>query len=211
MRILISFAVVILFISVINGCKSSKTPSDCDLACPKDTLKFSNPNHPLKPYVYVSVKDCKSDTMIWSYAGMGVNRKIELPAIQLNKNLVHCIINDTANAWLLFNDCQTQRGFFVKVLFSKVGGKINPKAINSLDKKFSVSEGLVAYTDEGNVFVEDMSTGKQAMMTFGEQLDFDFDAIHKTLDSVNITPQRIWAKVKLNGAWKELQKDITLQ
>jgi hypothetical protein len=149
--------------------------------------------------------------MIWSYSGMGVNRKIELPAVQLNKDLVHCIINDTSNAWLLFNDCQTQRGFFVKVLFSKVSGRINPKAINNLDKKFAVSEGLVAYTDEGNLFVEDMSSGKQAMMTFGQQLDFDFDAIHKTLDSVNITPQKIWAKVKLNGEWKELQKDITLQ
>src|SRR5690349_16811190 len=79
MRILRSFTAVIIFLSIINGCKSSKSTSDCDAACPKDTLKFSNPNHKLKPYVYVSVKDCKSDTMIWSYSGMGVNRKIELP------------------------------------------------------------------------------------------------------------------------------------
>jgi hypothetical protein len=211
MRIFFSIAVAILFLSVLSGCKSSNKTSDCDAACPKDTLKFSNPNHKLKPYVYVSVKDCKADTAIWSYSGLGRNWKLELPAVQLNKDLVHCIINDTSNAWLFFNDCNTKRGFYLKVLFSKVSGRINPYAINNLDKKFAVGEGLAAYTDKGNLFVEDITTGKQAMMTFGEQLDFDFDAIHKTLDSVNITPQKIWAKVKVNGEWKELQKDITLQ
>ena len=49
------------------------------------------------------------------------------------------------------------------------------------------------------------------MMTLGEQLDFNFDAIHKTLDSVNISPSRIWANVKLNEGWKELEKSITLK
>ena len=212
MRRLFPLAIIFMILNLNIGCKfSSNSAADCAAACPKDTLKFSNPDHPLKPYVYVSVKDCKADTAIWSYSGLGVNRKLELPAVQLNKDLVHCIINDTSNAWLLFNDCSTQRGFFLKVLFKKVGGKLNPNAINNLDKKFSVAEGLVAYTDKGNLFIEDMSNGKQAMMTFGEQLDFDFDAIHKTLDSVNITPSRVWAKVKLKDGWKELQKNITLQ
>src|ERR1051326_8588370 len=97
MRLLFSIAVATIFLSMTDGCKS-KSPSDCDTACPKDTLKFSNPNHKLKPYVYVSVKDCKADTAIWSYSGLGRNWKLELPAVQLNKDLVHCIINDTSNA-----------------------------------------------------------------------------------------------------------------
>ncbi len=85
------------------------------------------------------------------------------------------------------------------------------RAINNLDPKFSVAEGLIAYTDRGNIFVEEMATGKKAMMTFGEQLQFDYDAIHKTLDSVNISPSRIWVKVKLKRSWKTLEKSITLQ
>ena len=209
MRIIFSLAIIITFLTLNSSCKSSSNSSSCDAGCPKDTIKFSDNNHPLKPYVYISVKDCKADTAIWSYSGLGKNRKLELPAVQLNKDLVHCIINDTSNAWLLFNDCSTQRGFYLKVTFTKVSGRINPNAINNLDKKFAVEEGLVAYTDKGNLFVEDMLTGKQAMMTFGEQLDFDFDAIHKTLDSVNITPSRIWAKVKLKNGWKELEKNIS--
>jgi hypothetical protein len=67
------------------------------------------------------------------------------------------------------------------------------------------------YTDKGNIFVEDIATGKKALMTFGQQLDFDFDVIHETLDSVHITPDRIWAKVKVDKEWKTLEKNITLQ
>jgi len=59
--------------------------------------------------------------------------------------------------------------------------------------------------------VEDITSEKQASMTFGKELDFDFDAIHETLDSVNITRDRIWAKVKIDGEWKELEKNISLQ
>ncbi|HEY2720795.1 MAG TPA: hypothetical protein VGI82_03660, partial [Chitinophagaceae bacterium] len=83
-------------------------------------------------------------------------------------------------------------------------------AINNFDPKFSVADSLLAYTDKGNIIVEDISTGKQENMTFGKALDFDFDAIHETLDSVNITRNRIWAKAKINGEWKELEKTISL-
>ena len=74
-----------------------------------------------------------------------------------------------------------------------------------------MADSLLAYTDKGNIFVEDISTGKKATLTFGSSLDFDFDAIHETLDSVNITRNRIWAKVKIDGDWKALEKSITLQ
>jgi len=213
MRITVLLLIVIIFLNVNTGCKSSSSGGKtfCDTTCMKDTMKFINDNSSLKPYVFVSPKDCNADMAIWSYKGMGINRKLELPAVRLNKDFVRCVINDTSNAWLLFNDCSTGRGFFLKVLYSKVGGQINPYAINNIDPKFSVSNDLAAYTDKGNVFVEEMSSGKKAMMTFGEQLEFDFTAIHQTLDSVNITPSRIWAKVKLKGGWKELEKKITLQ
>lgn len=214
MKVISYLAPVVLLLIISCGEKKGSTSAACEQACPQDTLKFSNPDHPLKPYVYVTVKNCNADTVIWSYTGMGVNRKLELPAILLSKDLIRCTIIDTSKAWLLFNDCSTKRGFYLKALFDtkqKSLGSMNSKAINSLDKKFSVADGLVAYTDEGNLFVEDMTSGKKAMMTFGEQVPFDFNNIHHSLDSVNITASRIWAKVKLKAGWKELEKNITLQ
>ena len=48
-------------------------------------------------------------------------------------------------------------------------------------------------------------------MTFGKEIDMDPDDIHSSIDSVNITAARIWAKVKIDGEWKVLEKSITLQ
>ncbi|MCZ2460060.1 MAG: hypothetical protein LC128_10615 [Chitinophagales bacterium] len=210
------FAGLIAFAS--GGCKSKSEPASfCDTTCLNDTLKFINDNHPLKPYVYITPKNCMADTVIWSYSGMGINRKMSFPdltgvEIRLNPHFVRGIITDTSYAWLLFNDCSNGRGFYVKIPFDKTKNiSRSGRAINSLDPKYSVAEGLVAYTDQGNIFVEQMATGKKGMMTFGQQLDFDFDAIHKTLDSVNISSSHIWAKVKIGDDWKVLEKDITLQ
>lgn len=201
-----------------GGCKSTSGPvSFCDTACLTDTLKFVNNNHPLQPYVYISVKNCVADTLIWSYSGMGANRKMDLPDLigavpKLNRHFVRCTMIDTSLAYLIFNDCSNGRGYFIKIPFSKSRKMtVSGRAINSLDPKFSIAEGLIAYTDQGNIFAEEMATGKKANLTFGEQLDFDFNEIHKTLDSVNISPSRIWAKVKLGNGWKELEKSITLQ
>jgi hypothetical protein len=201
-----------------GGCKSSSgSATFCDTACLKDTLKFINEKNPLRPYVYISPKDCIADTVTWSYDGMGINRKMSLPdligdVVRLNPHYVRGMVTDTSYAWLLFNDCKNGRGYYLKIPFNKSKNiSRSARAINNLDPKFSVAEGLVVSTDQGNIFVEEMATGKKAMMTLGEQLQFDFDAIHQTLDSVNISPSRIWVKVKLNEGWKELEKDITLQ
>ncbi len=83
--------------------------------------------------------------------------------------------------------------------------------INSIDPKFSVSENLMAYTDRGNIYIEEFTTGKKAMMTFGEKLDIDYDAIHEHIDSVNVTNSRIWVKVKKGKEWAVLEKNITLE
>jgi len=84
--------------------------------------------------------------------------------------------------------------------------------LNKFDPKFSVEDGLVAYTDRGNIFVEEMATGKTAMMTFGKMIaDLDYDAMHEFIDSVNITPTRVWAKVLMDNKWKEIEKNITLE
>ena len=220
MKLIFAIVVItaVMFDFAFPSCKSSSGPATfCDTACMKDTIKFTKDNHPLKPYVYISAKDCTADSVIWSYDGMGVNRKLALgdilgASLHLNKDFIRCIFNDTSYVWLLFNDCSNGRGYSLKIPFSKKGN-ISPKAsaINGVDPKFSVAGGLVAYTDRGNIFIEEMTTGKKAMMTFGEDISPDYNAIHETIDSVNITPSRVWAKVKIKDAWKELEKKIALK
>ncbi len=169
------------------------------------------------------------DTLIWSYEGMGINRKVGLAdflntSIHLNKDYVRCFIKDTSYAWLLFNNCSNGRGYSLKLPFNKTNS-IGRKSsnINNLDSKFSLAGNMTAYTDRslagnmtaytdrGNIYVEDMETGKKAMMTFGKALDIDYDAIHEYIDSVNVTSNRIWVKVKIDNEWKELEKKITLE
>ena len=217
MRSFIVIVIVLFFALASGSCGSSKSKSFCDTTCLKDTIKFSNETDPLKPYVYISAKNCNADTLIWSYEGMGVNRKMDLPdlvgaVVKLNKDFVRCIINDTSYAWLMFNDCSNSRGYLLKLPFDKKKNiSRKSSAINSIDPKFSVADGLVAYTDRGNIFIEEIKTGKSAMMTFGQMLDTDYDAIHKTIDSVNITSTRVWVKIKIENEWKALEKNITLQ
>ncbi|MBI5858549.1 MAG: hypothetical protein HZB42_12995 [Sphingobacteriales bacterium] len=210
--------IAISIASVNSSCKSSGSgqPTFCDTTCFKDSLKFTS-DAKLKPYVYISASNCMADSLAWSYKGMGVNRKVGLTdflnnAVHFNKNYVRCYINDTAYAWLLFNDCATGRGYQLKLPFNKtatIGRKSS--GINSLDPKFFIADNMVAYTDRGNIFVEDMLTGKTAQMTFGKALEIDYDALHEYIDSVNVTPTRIWVKVKIDNEWKELEKNITLK
>jgi hypothetical protein len=216
MRILIFIlaATIIYFFS--SGCKSSKPKTFCDTSCLKDSIRFTG-DHFLKPYVHISASNCQADTLTWSYDGMGVNRKVGLEdflnaKIYLNKDHVRCYFNDTAYAWLLFNDCNNGRGYSLKLPFNKTAN-IGRKSsnINNLDPKFSIAENLVAYTDRGNIYVEDMASGKTAMMTFGKNLDIDYDAIHEYIDTVNVTNNRIWVKVKIDNKWTELEKDISLK
>jgi hypothetical protein len=215
------YAFGLLFILSLYSCGNKSGNGAklfCDTACMQDTIRFIKTDHDLKPYLYISAKNCLPDSVIWSYAGMGTNRKLAFEDLgrykfSLNKDYMRCFIKDTSYIWLLFNDCSNGRGYLAKIPFDKKQS-IVPKgsAINSIDPKFSVSDGLVAYTDRGNIFVEDMITGKKEMMTFGEMLkDLDYDAMHEFIDSVNITPTRIWAKVLIGKEWKQLEKSITLK
>jgi hypothetical protein len=218
MRLLIIPAIAILLAISFGACKSSSsgTKPFCDTACLKDSIKFTG-DYKLRPYVYISAGKCIADTLTWSYDGMGVNRKVGLAdflnnTVHINKDYVKCFFNDTAYAWLLFNDCATGRGYQLKLPFNKtatIGRKSS--GINSLDPKFSIADNLAAYTDRGNIFVEDMLTGQTAQLTFGKALDIDYDALHEIIDSVNVSSSRIWVKVKIDNKWTELEKTITLK
>ncbi len=215
MKILVVPALAVILAISAGSCKSSSNSPKtfCDTACLKDTLKFSG-DHKLQPYVYVTARDCKGDTLIWSYNGMGNNRKTQFdyPTVKLNKGFVRCLFKDTAFAYLLFNDCATGRGFQIKLPYDKKQSFVmKTSGINNIDPRFSIADNLLVNTDRGNIYLEDIATGKKAMMTFGEKLDIDYDAIHEHIDSVNITNSRIWVKVKIKEGWKELEKNITLE
>lgn len=219
MRLTFFAIVAILFAWGFGSCKSSPAAQAtfCDTGCLQDSIKFVKEDHPLKPYVFISAKDCMADTITWSYIDMGINRKMGLPdlvgtAIRLNKDYIDCFIKDTSYAWVIFNDCSNGRGYSLKIPFNKkenIGRKSS--AINKFDPKFDIADGLSVYTDRGNLFVEDMATGKTAMMTFGARVEIDYDAIHETVDSVNVTPTRMWARVKLGKEWETLEKQIELK
>jgi hypothetical protein len=215
------YLILILFELTLFSCGNKSGSGEnlfCDTTCMKDTIKFVKDDHPLKPYLYISAANCMADSVIWSYSGMGTNRKLGFEdfgghKFTLNKDFMYCFIKDTSYIWLLFNDCTNGRGYFAKIPFDKKQNiSRRGSAINNIDPKYSVAEGLVAYTDRGNIFVEDMTTGKKAMMTFGEMLkDLDYDAMHEFIDSVSITTTRIWAKVLIGKEWKQLDKAITLE
>ncbi len=148
---------------------------------------------------------------------MGIDRKLGIPdlvgtAVRLNKDNISCYIKDTSYAWLSFNDCSNGRGYLLKIPYNKKENiSRKTSALNKFDPKFSVADGLVAYSDRGNLFVEEMATGKTAMMTFGEKVDIDYDAIHETVDSVHVSPTHLWARVKLGKEWKTFEKNIELK
>lgn len=210
--ILIAFSIA----NVNQSCKSSSPATFCDTACLTDSLKYTG-DHSLKPWVAITASKCGADTIAWSYSGMDAIRKIGLKdllnnEVKINRDYARAVFNDTAAVLVMFNDCETGRGYQLKLPFNK-SDNISRKSsgINGLDPKFHVDESLVAYTDRGNIYVEEILTGKTAMMTFGEALDIDYDAIHDHIDTVNVTPERIWVRVKIGEEWTDLTKKITLE
>ena len=202
-------------ISGLVACSSSsgKPQSFCDTVCIKDSIRFKG-THPLKPELILLPKDCGIDSILWTYDGMGLYRKVDLgySDVKLNPAYIQCFFRDTSYAFLLFNDCITGRGYQVKIPIAKTGSySKRSSGINSLDKKFNIEEGMLAYTDRGNIYVEEIATGKQAMMTFGQATDLDYDVIHDVLDSVKVTRENIYVKIRLNNKWEELQKKIKLE
>jgi hypothetical protein len=209
----LAMAAIVILLSN-EACKSSSSPKTfCDTTCLQDTIRFTG-DHALAPYIYISPKDCGAGSITRGHKALGANLTIafDYPEMKINKDYMRCLFNDTTCAYLLFNNCETGRGYWIKLPFNKTGSLTKIKSgINNIDPKFAVDNDMVAYTDRGNIFVEQVSSGKKAMMTFGKGLDIDYDAIHEYIDSVNVSPDRIWVKIKIDEKWTELEKKITLE
>ena len=111
--VIVLSAAIIIFLSCNN--KSSTRgakASFCDTTCMQDSVKFIDNNNKLKPYVYISAKNCIGDTLTWGFIGQNKNIPFEY---RLNKDYSRCYIKDTSYALLVFNTCENGRGYFLKL------------------------------------------------------------------------------------------------
>ncbi|MFV0605374.1 MAG: hypothetical protein ACK5NK_05975 [Niabella sp.] len=213
-----------LFVLVLAGCGGSgeKKSSSSEPFC-KDTTCITEPilvssDAPGKPFVRVSFKDCKIDSIHYEKGGMGVIKDIIFAEympdkeIRVSKDYFKIDIVDAKYAWVKFNDCATGRGYLLKLAFDKSGTEIKlSSAINNTDKKFNVADGLVAYYDNTFIYVQDMATDKVAkqLLTDTGVKEIDFNDVHSLIDSVNITKDNIYAKLIVDG--KPVEHNVPLE
>ncbi len=219
MRTLFTACVAATAVILFYACKSSTSQQPatfCDTACNNDTIRFKGDN-PDKSFVMITMADCEPDSITWGNQKMDNYRQLQFAElagkyVRINKSYMRAYIHENSYAWLIFTECINGQGYIIKMPFNDKENIFRKNsAFNSMDPKYKVHESLVAYTDRGNIFVEEMATGKKAMMTFGAQTDLEYDAMHETVESVQITPTRIWAKVKIGKDWKEMEKEIKLE
>jgi hypothetical protein len=212
------FPVAITAIFFISCNNSSKTAATfCDTTCSSDTLKFNGDHPKWKQWLNISMKNCSPDSIIYTYEGASNVRTVSFgdygpQMIHLNKSNINVAFQDTASIWVSFNDCSTGRGYLFELPYRSGKNTIKTTAaLNSIDKKFSVDNDLRAYTDRGNIFVVNVTNGQTAQMTFKENYaDMDFNDIHKTLDSINVTKSRIYVKLLKEGQEVPIEKNIAL-
>ncbi|MBD0349904.1 MAG: hypothetical protein ICV65_01990, partial [Flavisolibacter sp.] len=162
------------------------------------------------------MKNCAADTITWSHEALPTQRQMQVSTmlernIRLRPAAMDCYIKDTSYAWLQFNDCATGRGYLLKLPFNKKESISTMKsALTRFDKKFVIPEDLRAYADYSMIYVVDVNTGKKEQMTFQEELKIDFDKLHKTFDSVNVSHNRIYVVLNKDGKKVPLEKSISL-
>jgi hypothetical protein len=214
MKLILLLSASIVFIACNNSGKTAKT--FCDTTCKTDSFNFKGADR-FESRVDISLKNCKPDSITWTHGGMTITRQLPFndltnQDVRLNPSAISCVIKDTSYAWLTFNDCITGRGFLVKLPFNKANN-INKftGALNSFDPKFSVEENLRAYTDRGSIYVTDINSGNQEVMTFKETYDIDFNNLHQVVDSINVTHKRIYVQLLKNGKEVPIEKAIDLK
>lgn len=211
----LALALVVCYSCSNDNNSAQNTQLFCDTACVTDSFKFSG-NHKLQPFVSISVQDCEADTITFSHEALPAERKMDMEGllgrdVRLNKEVINCFIKDTSYAWLAFNDCRTGRGYLMKLPFDKKESISKmTSAINSFDKKFVVPDDLRSYADYSTIYVVDVNTNKTEQMTFKEEYSINWDNIHETIDSVNISRNRIFVVLNKNGEKVNLEKQINL-
>lgn len=221
MKTLFSFFFAGLFAFLVVSCNSSKDADAgpatfCDTACNNDTIKFAVDTKE-KSFVTISMKDCEPDSITWGNQKMNNYRQLPFADmvgkyVHINHNFIKASFYNDNYVWLIFNECENGQGYVLKLPFNEKENIFRKNtAFNAFDPKYAIDTSMIAHTDKGNIFVEDMGTGKKAMMTFGEPVVMEYDNMHVGIDSVNITPKRIWARVKIGKKWQDIEKAIVLE
>jgi hypothetical protein len=214
MKLLLLICAPVFFIACNNSGKTAKT--FCDTTCKTDSFHYKGADR-FESKVDITLKNCKPDSITWTHGGMTITRQLPFndltnQDVRLNPAAISCIIKDTSYAWLTFNDCITGRGFLVKLPFNKANNISKfTGALNSFDPKFSLEQDLRAYTDRGSIYVTDINSGNQEVMTFKETYDIDFNNLHQVVDSINVTHKRIYVKLLKNGKEVPIEKVIDLK
>jgi len=212
--ILLLAAAALIFCSCNNKAKGPKPL--CDTSCKSDQFTYTG-DATFNQALTLTVNGCSPDSLTWTHRHAGVTRAIQLTEflnkpVRLNRSAISVAFQDTTLVWLAFNDCLTGRGYLLKLPYrkSQTTQKIT-SALNSFDPKFVVDEDLRAYTDEGNIYIDNVKTGKSAQMTFKEKYAMDFNNIHEVLDSINVSKSRVFVRLlKQDGKEKVFEKKIEL-
>lgn len=211
--------ILLLFAACKNSDKNSAQVSFCkDTTCLSETMKFESEAKD-KPFVRISFKDCKIDTIHWEKSGLGVIKDIIFSEfipndVKPSKEAFSCTIIESKCAWVKFNDCATGRGYLIRLPFDK--GGVTSKytsAINNFDPEFKVADGLVAYYDNTFIYVEDMATGMEAkqLLTDIGVTDIDYNDVHSLIEKVDITKEKIYAKLNVKGKIIEHNNPLTFK
>ena len=211
--ILLLAATALFFCSCHEKANQAKT--FCDTACKTDKFTYQG-DATFKQSVVITLKGCSPDSLSWTHAKAGTTRQIQLAEflnkpVRLNPSAISVAFQDTSLVWLAFNDCLSGRGYLLKLPYNKsqTTQKIT-SALNHFDPKFAVDEDLRAYTDEGNIYVDNVKTGKGAQMTFKEKYAIDFNNIHEVVDTIHVTKTHIFVRLLKDGKPVTFEKDIEL-
>lgn len=211
--IILLSAAALIFCSCNNKAQGDKP--FCDTTCKSDKITFDG-DAVNKQSVIITIDGCKPDSLTWTHRKAGMTRQVSLSdflnrQVRLNRSAINVAFQDTSLVWLSFNDCITGRGYLLKLPYnkSKTIQKISG-ALNSFDHKFVVDDDLRAYTDEGNIYVDNVKTGKGTMMTFKKKYPIDFYHIHDVVDSINVTKSRIFVRLRENNQNVDFEKNIGL-
>lgn len=207
-------AIIVLAASCNN--KEAAPVTLCDKPCVSDTLNFTLQGNEFEPYVKLIPGNCLVDTVVWSSKLIPSKRKIHLstnlemiPAI--DKSTIKCYIWDTTYAVLLFNDCLTRRGFWLKLPLGRSGKtEQSLSSFNNADPRYKVEEGLICYKSNNTFFVEDFMTGKKASVQLPSPT-LEFETTYDVVDSVNVSRSRFFLNLKEGGKTTSFEKSIELK
>lgn len=198
------------------GNKEQAPVTLCEKPCVSDTISFSLPQNEFEPFVKLIPGNCLVDTVVWSSKVIPTKRKIHLSTMlglipALDKSTIKCYIKDTSYAFLVFNDCLTRRGFWLKLsLGTKEEMEKSISAFNPADPRYSVEEGLICYKANNTFFVQEIMTGKKASVELPSP-KLEFENTYEVVDSVHITRNRLFLNLRDGGKEKAFEKSIELK